>query len=224
LAQDCRGASDAAQHEGEMSMSRTVEIELYQFDELSDDAKDVARNWYRSYIETDEISDHDDWQAVAEILGIQFSTQAVKLYGGGTRHDPVIYWELNPASAAFRGRYSYAKGAPKRIRAYAPEDTALHGIADALQLAQRKAFYRLTADCTTDGRGGTSQGVQVFRLSSYDYPEYIDHDGIEEALRDFAHWIARQVDAQWDYLNSSENVDECIRINEYEFTDDGERA
>lgn len=34
---------------------KTYQIKAYQFDELSDEAKEVARNWYRS------IASHDEW-------------------------------------------------------------------------------------------------------------------------------------------------------------------
>lgn len=204
-----------------MARIETVERTIYQFDELDDDAKETARNWYRGCIESDEISDVDDWQAIAAILGVEFSTRRVPLHGGGTRHAPEIYWTLNPDSAAFAGRYTYAKQSPKRIREYAPQDTVLHGIADRLAAIQRRNFYRLAADCDTGGHDGTSQKVQSLRINNRDYHEYIDCDEIKSALTDFAHWIACQVSAQWDYLHSDENVDECIRINEYEFDESG---
>lgn len=212
-----------------MARIETVERTLYSFEELSDAAKETARDWWRSCIESDECEDKDDWQTVAGILGIQFSTRAVRLMGGSTRYDPTIYWTLYPDSAAFAGRYTYAKQAPKRIREYAPQDTALHGIADNLQAIQRRNFYRLAADCETGGRDGTTQKVQSFKINSRDYNEYIDCDELESALTDFAHWIARQVSVQSEYLHSEylhsdENVDDCIAVNEYEFYESGNIA
>lgn len=202
-------------------MARVIEKTIYQFDELEAEGQERARDWYRGCIESDEVSDIEDWQAIAEILGIEFKTQSVRLYGGGSRHDPQIYWELNPDSAAYAGRYAYRKGAPKRIREYAPQDTVLHGIADRLQAIQRRYFYRLAADCETGGRNGTSQKVQSFRINNWDYNESIECDDLAECLTDFAHWIACTVSAQWDYLHSSECVDESIRANEYEFDEHG---
>lgn len=207
-----------------MSRIETIERTLYSFEELSDAAKETARDWWRSCIESDECEDKDDWQIVAAILGIQFSTRAVRLMGGATRQDPVIYWTLNPDSAAFAGRYTYAKQAPKRIREYAPQDKALHAIADELQSIQRRNFYRLAADCETGGRDGTTQRVQSFKINNWDYNEYIDCDELESALTDFAHWIARQVSTQWDYLHSDEYVDGAILCNAYEFDESGNIA
>jgi len=195
-----------------MARIETSQRTLYQFAELSEDAKGTARNWFRGCIEPDELPDYDDWQTIARILGIEFKTERVPLMGGSTRHDPVIYWALNPDSAAFAGWYSYAKGAPKAIRAHAPQDETLHTIADTLQSVQRRNFYRITATCETRGRDGTSQRVES------------DCEDIAEPLTDFAHWIAMQVSAQWDYLNSDEYVDDCILCNEYEFDSEGNIA
>ena len=47
---------------------------------------------------------------------------------------------------------------------------------------------------------------------------------IEDALRDFARWIYRQLDAENDYRNSDEYVDDCIVANDYEFYEGGRRA
>ena len=37
-------------------------------------------------------------------------------------------------------------------------------------------------------------------------------------------WIYRTLKKEWDDLNADEQVDESIRINEYEFFQDGTRA
>ena len=197
-----------------MARTETIERTFYQFDELDDDAKETARNWWRSCV------DSDDWQAVARILGISFQDCHV---AGRAIVRPQIYWTLNPDSAAFAGRYVYAKQAPKRIREYAPKDAVLHGIADRLAMIQRRNFYQLVADCETSGRDGTTQRVTVYRNHG-GYNELIDSDDLAECLTDFAHWIACQVSAQWDYLNSDEYIDESIRINEYEFDENGNIA
>jgi len=207
-----------------MARTETIERTLYSFEELDESAKETARDWFRGCIETEELTDYDDWQAIAAMLGIQFSTKAVRLMGGATRYDPQIYWTLNPDSAAFAGRYTYAKQAPKRIREYAPTDEKLHAIADELAKVQRRNFYRLAADCETGGRDGTTQKVQSFKIGSRDYNEYIDCDELESALTDFAHWIACHVSEQYEYLHSDDYVDESILCNGYEFDESGNIA
>ena len=43
------------------------------------------------------------------------------------------------------------------------------------------------------------------------------------ALRAFADWIYRQLETEYNYQNSDEQVAETIKANEYEFTVEGER-
>jgi hypothetical protein len=40
-------------------------------------------------------------------------------------------------------------------------------------------------------------------------------------MRDFADWIYRQLESEYDYANSDESVDENILCNEYEFDENG---
>ena len=211
-----------------MARIETVTRTLYSFDELSDDAKERARDWYRGCIESDELADYDDWQAIAEILGIKFRAQSVRLMGGGMRQKPVIYWSgfCNQGDgASWEGWYSYSKGASARIRAYAPQDERLHAIADKLQAVQRRNFYRLQASSTVSGHYVHSgcMRIDVTRTDDIDASES-DCDAVIECLRDFADWIYSQLQAQWHWLHSDECVDESIRANEYEFTELGDVA
>ena len=45
-----------------------------------------------------------------------------------------------------------------------------------------------------------------------------------EIMRDFANWIYRSLEEEYNWQMSDECVDENIRANDYEFTEDGERA
>ena len=44
---------------------------------------------------------------------------------------------------------------------------------------------------------------------------------MRDALRSFADWIYRQLEKEYEFNMSDENVDESIRINEYEFDETG---
>jgi hypothetical protein len=44
-----------------------------------------------------------------------------------------------------------------------------------------------------------------------------------ETARDAMRWIYRRLEREYEYQNSVECVDEVIRANEYEFTEDGRR-
>lgn len=200
---------------------REVTTNVYKFEELDDRAKEKARDWYRQ-----NALDYDWWDSVYEdakqigiILGIDMNHKG---------KDPCIWFSgfsSQGDGACFEGSYRYAKGASKEIRKYAPKDTELHRIADALTKIQRPAFYQLTATVRHSDRYyhaySTTIGVN-------DRDGYEIHDDTEnaivEALRDFMNWIYRQLEKEHDYLMSDESVDENIKANEYEFTEEGERA
>ena len=75
-------------------MPRIIETTVYTIDELSDAAKDNARIWYRDRGLHDEWYDfvYEDFETICRILGVTLATTPVRLYGGGTRDKPQIYW------------------------------------------------------------------------------------------------------------------------------------
>ena len=148
--------------------------------------------------------------------------------GGGTRYDPCI-WFSGFASqgdgACFDGTYAYAKGAAKAIRAHAPEDKELHRIADELQSIQRRYFYRIEARTKHSGHYYHSgcMSVEAWNRDASAYADCAAEDDMRDALRSFADWIYRQLEREYDYLNSDYAVDESIIVNEYEFDVEGRR-
>lgn len=71
-------------------MPEIIETTVYRLGELSDAAKDKARAWYREggldYDWYDAV--YEDFQRIAEILGLNLKTRTIRLMGGGTRQDP----------------------------------------------------------------------------------------------------------------------------------------
>jgi len=209
-------------------MPRTVERLIYKFEELSDKAKEKARDWYRECIEADELTDYDDWNEIADILGVDFKQKSVRLYGGGTRYDPDISFSLGYCQgdgASYDAHYKFAKQAPKRIRDHAPMDEKLHAIADALADVQKRNGYKLTAQTHAHDVASYSMEVNVSDARKPDEDPTPEADEIVTAqLRAFADWIYDQIRAQNDYLTSDEAVDESILLNVYEFEEDGSRT
>src|SRR5690606_10699911 len=125
-----------------------IETTVYEIHELSDDAKDRARAWYREGAGDWDWYDsvYDDFEEVCRRLGVTLKTRAVRLYGGGTRDKPCIwfsgFWSQGDG-ACFEGRYHYVRGAGTAVRRYAAQDRDLHMIADQLRAAQRRNFYQL---------------------------------------------------------------------------------
>ena len=212
-------------------MPRIIETTVYTIDELSDAAKENARIWYRDQGLHDEWYDfvYEDFETICGILGVTLATSPVRLYGGGTRDKPQVFFRLSWSQgdgASFAGRYSYGRGASKAIRAHAPKDAELHRIADELQAVQRRNFYQVRASVRQQGRycHEYSMAVEVERDSPNWQPMT---DGAEEtvieALRDLARWLYRQLRSEYGHQTSDEAVDEIVSINEWTFKADGTR-
>ena len=209
-----------------MPRTETIEKTVYTFAELSDAAKEKARDWWR----TEESQDWhgaesviEDAECVAEILGIEFDTRTVKRMGGGTRKDSLVYWSgfsSQGDGACFAGWYAYAKGSARKIREYAPQDETLHAIADALASLQRRAFYGLTTRMQHRGRYYHSGCMAVDVEYCRALPEDLE-SGIADQMRAFADWIYRQLEKEYEYTMSDESVDESIACNGYEFDESG---
>lgn len=204
-------------------MARTKTITLYEFDELSDKAKERARDWYRGCRDSNDFQYViEDADRMAAILGIVIRRHPVKLYGGSTREDPSIWWSLGYCQsdgAWIEASYGYAKGAHLKIRTEAPTDTTLHELADNLYTVQKAYGYQLTASIKDDDRGPMDLTIDH---PTREVPEAV-YKALREIFRDFERWIYKQLRAEDEYQSEDAQVDENIRANEYTFTEDGKR-
>jgi hypothetical protein len=208
---------------------KTIEINLYQFDELNDKAKEQARDWYRSASAADDISEHviEDAVEIAKRLGITFRQRDKQ---------PCVLWSgfsSQGDGASFEGSYCAPEGsasASDLVKAYAPQDETLHAIAASLDRLQHKHGNTLDADIVHRGRYYHALTMHLESVTARDADsELIDVDADDEqelleTLRGFANWIYSQLETEHDYRNSNAYVDETIRANEYDFHADGTRA
>lgn len=207
-------------------MPTVIETTVYTFDELSDSAKDKARNWFRGVALDYDWWDscYEDAQRMGALMGITIGNRTYKTMGGGTGTNPDIYFDTGRgAFASFAGSYRYAKGGAKAVRTETGNsDADLVSIADALQAIQRKYFYGIYARMS---HGNERICIEIGH-DRFDYLETGDDsvDATEQCLRDFASWILKQLRNEYEYRMSDEAVDEDIRANEYTFTESGRRA
>lgn len=212
---------------------KTKTITLYDFDELSDDAKQKARDWLRRCQ-----ADDQDWadftiqdaETICGILGIELDYRSVPLMNGKTRREPQIYYSgfwSQGDGACFTGRYSYAKGCAKNIREHAPQDQELHRIADGLTALQKGYGYGLQATLTKIDHHYQHEHTIRIDVEIPDRPAREiakgDWEALIDLLRALMRWIYKQLEAEYEYQNSDEQIDETIRANEYTFTEDGSR-
>lgn len=206
-------------------MPRNIETTVYKFDELSDDAKERARQWWHEqgldYDWWDSV--YDDAMNIGKLLGIDLDCKPKN--NPKAPNIPAIFFDgfyTQGCGACFSGSYKYAKGAAKALKAYAPQDAELIRIAKGLQQWQRRHFYKIEATCTANDRYMTTRCEVFSDRNIYNELDAGTQECVAELLTDFAHWIYRRLEAEYDYLNSDEQVDESIRLNEYEFTEEGE--
>ena len=212
-------------------MPENIETTVYQLHELSDDAKDKARGWYREVGFDFDWYDavYEDFERICAILGVSLTTRSARLFGGGVRAKPRIwfsgFWSQGDG-ACFEGHYRHAKAAAKQIRAYAPQDAELHLIAESLLAVQRRNFYQLHATITHRGRyyHEYSMAISVERDSRTEQDmTHGAEDIVIKAMRDLSRWLYRQLEREYYDQTSDPSIDDAICANAYTFTEDGRR-
>lgn len=210
-------------------------LTLYTYEELSESAKETAREWWRAAMdESDYQNTLDDFATILEMIGVDLKTHNVQLMGGGSRQDPNIWYSLSYCQgdgASFEGAYSYKAGAAKAIRAYAALDTELHAIADALQAVQKRYGYRLTAaiDQGRYGGGYTHSGTmfldaEATTISGHERAVSAeDEKEVQELMRRLADWGHRSLQKEHEYLTGEEQIAEAMEANGYTFEENGKR-
>jgi len=192
------------------AMPTTTTQTTFRFEELSETAQETAINAFWEANTDHEWWDFlfDEFRTVASILGIDVKdTYFSGFYGQGD-------------GASFTGTYEYRPGWRKALAEYAPQDTELLSIGNALQEAQRRAFYSITARIIHRGHYRHSGCMVV----DADAEGAFDHDTITDQLRLLADWIYSKLEREYEYLTGEDAIKETIIANEWEFTEDGNPA
>lgn len=196
--------------------------ELFQFEELSEAAKEVARDWYRESLFSDTYafdSVIDDAKEIGRLMGIDIKN---------------VYFSVSSSQgdgACFEGSYSFRKNSVKDTLSYAPIDSEIERIVKGFQLVQKRNSYKLSATVKQRGHyqhSGCTE-IEVLKngseLNSYNnHNNWAIEDELKELLRAFMDWIYKRLVAEEEYLSSKESIDENILANDYEFLESGKRA
>ena len=218
---------------------------IYQYDELSDEAKKKARDWYRRGNCDDTYWSKyviHDAATVAGFLGLDINQTAYKTMGGETKYKPTVYfsgfWSQGDG-ACVEGTWRASDVKVDELKEYAPQDKELHRIGEQLgELAVKypDGYFLVKHRGHYSHSGCTSFDVELpndqEEALEYDSPEYKalqvelgeDEESLIELARDYMNWIYKRLEADWEWQNADEQVDENIRANEYEFLENGERA
>lgn len=190
----------------------------YQFDELSDEAKEKAREVYRQDVLYSGwwTFAYDDATRIGALIGIAID---VRRGGGG----PAISFQLDGqgCGVGYSGTYSYQPGCAKAVRKDVPKDKRLHSIVDALVAVQKRANYNLMASVSNGGYRDLNLHFNIERIDQAEVSSDIEQQ-LRYVLSAFADWIHGNLQMEADYLHANEQVDEALRANEYEFNEYGE--
>jgi hypothetical protein len=174
----------------------TKTINIYSFDELSDKAKDNARDWFR------EVCQHEQWWEHiyddAERVGLRLTTFDLDrnrhakgefcVFGGAEQCAGLILKEHGKDCETFK--------------------TAKQFVAD---------LKKLNAEIeAVDGDDETNCEYELWQ----DKRGELCDEFLRSILEDYSIILQKEI----EHLYSDESVDENIRINEYEFTESGEPA
>lgn len=199
--------------------TETTTRDLYTFDELTDAAKERARNWYREASAGDDFwSEYvvEDFREIAKLCGVRISGR-----NPNNRSGNGLYWCVGDRGehASFAGTWYQSDMNEMKLKEHAPLDKRLHDIATALAAVPAE----------DEGAGLPSASISVSHRNDCMHvdTDNTTDDGREaatEALRDLADWLLCALRTEHEHQQSNECVEENITANEYEFTEDGARA
>jgi hypothetical protein len=200
---------------------KTITTTVYNFQELSDEAKARAIDNNRG-INVDHAEWYDfsidDLKAIGATIGIDIDN--IFFSGFGSQGD----------GACFEGEYIYKKGGLARLKKDYPTLTEVHTIAENLQSIQARSFYGIYASVCHRGRyyheNCTDIDVSLTSARTGDEIELradIDQE-IQEELRDFMRFIYSRLNNEYDWLVSDESIKEALISNEVEFLSHGVAA
>ena len=212
---------------------KTIQLNIFRFDELDDKAKEKARNWYRGITCDDSFwSEYtiDEVVEQAGYMGIAIDTHQVPLMNGQTRSEPSVCWSgfsSQGDGACFDGEGRAFECHPEQVAEGWGEDSATTEIKRIAAEFGRIAKKYPESSFTVKHRGHYShENCTEFEFDLGEYPEHraeidAEEDALKAAAKDFMRWIYRQLEKEYEYHRSNEAVDENIEANEYDFMIDG---
>lgn len=207
--------------------------QTFKFDQLSDGAKETARDKFRErdYPYDDWWDDvYEDFDRVATIMGVEIEMSTRNsAFGKHSYAYPHIYfsgfWSQGDG-ASFEGTYRFNAEATEKIRAYC-NDEELFRIADKLALIwitgrlQDKELPYRTKISTSNNGYSHSGNMSIEGCFDDDDGDIIELDDIQTLMRDLADWLYKHLEAEYDHLTSDEVVDEYLAEDSMDFDVDG---
>jgi hypothetical protein len=191
--------------------TETITQNIYTLAELTGSAREKALQYLREGVTDYDWFDfvYEDAKTISSIMGIDIDNIYFK--GFCSQGD----------GACFDGRYKYKKGALKALKEYAPDTTFLN-LCQRLQDLQKRYFYKITANISCNDRYMRTEGDYDIngRFFNPCIPDEVI-DGMDQLFSEFADWIYKQLETEYDYITSEESLLENAESNGYEFDESG---
>ena len=221
---------------------RVVETKVYTFDELSDEAKEKARQWWR---ESEAESGDNFWsecvtdEAVeqAKLMGIEIDRREWTNSHGFKGSEPKIYWSgfcSQESGACFEGSWYASDVKPGKVADGWGEDPAtteikrIAAVFEEIAKEYPEAWFRVKQSGHYSHRFCTEFDVGFGDEQDEDENKEEVMSALENVLienaRDFMLWIYNQLEREYDGRQEDEFIEEEIKANSYEFEEDGSRA
>ena len=192
-------------------------FDVYSFDELSDEAKEYAIEKMR---ESDSYLSYEWWDYIyydAKTIAGLMGWDIDKICFSG-------FWSQGDG-ACFEGTLEYKPGAYKAVTEYAPNDETLAYIVREWQALQRKHFYALRATIKHRGYYYHERSMECnaedTRKGYWHVMPYETEKEILELCAEFAQWVYKNLENEYNYLTTDEAIAEFLTANDYEFTAEG---
>lgn len=210
-------------------MSRIIETEVFKFEELSDSAKEKARDWYRGVMDSNGFDWSGEVSDTLKAFENEFPARAKD-------------WEYSSHSydvnSEFTGDETVAELSGVRLRTYLLNNhyDALYGfrvyggLSSSFLTRDEVTRYRKSSNIKRVSRIIRGETDCPFTGVCYDYSilqpirDFIkkpDGRTFADLMQDCFDSLFSDAQSEWEASYENENVDEAIVANEYEFTADG---
>ena len=185
---------------------QTVEIQIFKFNELSETAKEKAREWYRRGMEFHFADEY--LQTIIE--GCEAFSYSFDRYSIDFDSPSRSEWRAENS-----GDESELSG--NRLRTYLVNNF-WRRFAQPKKYGKRVSRITMEkTDCPFTGMYADEVFMDVFRAFLAKPTSQTFSELIEEAIEAVIHAGAKE----WEFQQSNEAVDEEIELNEYDFEEDG---
>jgi hypothetical protein len=203
----------------------------FKFSELSEKAKQTARDNYIQGVEFDAEHTIADAAHCLGFLGIEIDDRQFRTYGGSTRSEPDVYYNAGWGHhwVAFNGTWRAEQMDVAGLLDYAGGDEVkklgAQGMALFLRYPQAKAYIKRSLK-------GESMGVErVYVTPDTDTDDEVNDEAqtyIADFLEHVEGWFCNQLVAEYDWQmdddRADEYYDESAGGEDILFDEDGERV